>query len=142
MKLTPPSQLGGGVPDLEKKSRLRSQFKFNQDNPSMTHLNPTHIRCLYRSLLRELPPLCRKSSAPLHARLRESFASPTSMPALQLEGEQVDQLLTYLRAQRMYTTLLERYNPSLRMETEDRVRLSARRVGLSMPAEWKDEKGN
>lgn len=42
----------------------------------------------------------------------------------------------------MYTTLLERYNPSLRMETEDRVQLSARRVGLSMPAEWKDERGN
>lgn len=140
MKLTPPSQLGG-VPDLEKKGRLRSWFKLDQDNP-MTHLNPTHIRSLYRSLLRELPPLCRKSSAPLHARLRESFASPTSMPALHLEGEQADQLLTYLRAQRMYTTLLERYNPSLRMETEDRVRLSARRVGLSMPAEWKDGRGN
>lgn len=42
----------------------------------------------------------------------------------------------------MYTTLLERYNPSLRMETEDRVRLSARRVGLNMPAEWEGGKGN
>lgn len=102
---------------------------------AMAHLTPTHVRSLYRSLLRELPPLCRKSSAPLHARLRESFSSPATTPSSQLEGEQADQLLTYLRAQRMYTTLLERYNPSLRMETEDRVRLSARRVGLNMPAE-------
>lgn len=110
-------------------------------NPiTMANLTPTHVRSLYRSFLRELPPLCRKSSVSLHARLRESFSqstaeSPSSIS--QIESEQADQLLVYFRAQRMYTTLLERYNPSLRMETEDRVRLSARRVGLNMPAERK-----
>lgn len=42
----------------------------------------------------------------------------------------------------MYTTLLERCNPGLRMETEDRVRLSARRVGLNMPTEQGGGAGN
>jgi len=38
----------------------------------------------------------------------------------------------------MYATLLERYNPSLAMEhmaDEERVRLTARRVGLGLPEE-------
>ena len=33
----------------------------------------------------------------------------------------------------MYVTLLERYNPGMNMDEEDRVKLSARRVGMEMP---------
>lgn len=36
----------------------------------------------------------------------------------------------------MYVTLLERYNPGANMDEEERVRLSARRVGMEMPEEW------
>ncbi|KAH0612290.1 uncharacterized protein H6S33_010342 [Morchella sextelata] len=91
---------------------------------------PPHLRSLYRALLRELPPIAARRT-PLHTRLRDSFRA---------SGQGVDtveaaELVRYLRAQRMYATLLERYNPSLRRETEDRVRLSARRVGLEMPRE-------
>ena len=46
------------------------------------------------------------------------------------EGEQY---LQYVRAQRHYLTLLERYNPGVNMSEEDRLRLTARRVGMELP---------
>lgn len=48
----------------------------------------------------------------------------------------MEQAVQYLKAQRMYGTLLERYNPGADMSEEDRVRLTARRVGMDMPSEW------
>ena len=35
----------------------------------------------------------------------------------------------------MYAMLLERYNPGMEMGDEERVRLTARRVGMDLPAE-------
>jgi hypothetical protein len=35
----------------------------------------------------------------------------------------------------MYATLLERYNPGMGMDEEERVRLTARRVGMDLPDE-------
>ena len=43
--------------------------------------------------------------------------------------------MIYLKSQRMYNTLLERYNPGMNMDEEERVRLTARRVGLDLPPE-------
>lgn len=45
------------------------------------------------------------------------------------------QVRDYLQAQRVYVALLERYNPSLGFQEEDRIRLTARRVGFEMPTE-------
>ena len=45
--------------------------------------------------------------------------------------------MQYVRAQRMYATLLERYNPGMGMDEEERVRLTARRVGMDLPEEWR-----
>jgi len=95
----------------------------------------TTTRALYRTLLRELPPISQKRTH-LHTRLRNSISSSSSG-----EGETrnkdrqlLGQLATYLRAQRTYATLLERYNPSLGPRgDDDRIRMSARRVGLDMP---------
>jgi ATP synthase assembly factor FMC1, mitochondrial len=36
----------------------------------------------------------------------------------------------------MYATLLERYNPGMGMDEEERVRLTARRVGMDLPDEF------
>lgn len=36
----------------------------------------------------------------------------------------------------MYATLLERYNPGMNMEEEERVKLTARRVGMDLPVEY------
>ncbi|KAL7268988.1 hypothetical protein RUND412_008369, partial [Rhizina undulata] len=94
---------------------------------TMASVSPSRVRSLYRSLLRELPPLSEKPRSPLHAELRKAISSPAA------PIEEADQLLSYLRSQRMYTTLIERYNPSLNMDTDERVRLSARRVGFDLP---------
>ncbi|EQK97951.1 hypothetical protein G6O67_008283 [Ophiocordyceps sinensis] len=99
--------------------------------------SPARLRALYRALLRELPsrpttaasPLHSASRSPLHARIRAPFAG-TAAAGTAAEAEQ---LVTYLRSQRQYVTLLERYNPGADMDDGERVRLSARRVGMEMP---------
>ncbi|KAI9151796.1 ATP synthase assembly factor fmc1 [Paramyrothecium foliicola] len=101
------------------------------------------LRSIYRSLLRELPPrpVLAAPRSHLHTRLRESFAStspssPSSPRAAALEAEQ---LVLYLRSQRMYATLLDRYNPGMNMDEEERLRLTARRVGMEMPLSYKKD---
>lgn len=37
----------------------------------------------------------------------------------------------------MYVSLLERYNPGMNMDEEERVRLTARRVGMDLPQEYR-----
>ncbi|KAI2618555.1 hypothetical protein GGS26DRAFT_574389 [Hypomontagnella submonticulosa] len=100
----------------------------------------SQLRSLYRSLLRELPPRPLPSSSqtrsPLHQRLRQSFSADEPH---EHAIAQADQLLQYLKAQRQYTTLLERYNPGMNMDEEERVRLTARRVGMDLPLEYQIE---
>lgn len=124
----------------------------------------SHTRSLYRRLLRELPPLPgprhRHPRSPIHQSIRSQFlarastgagkgpSSSSSATSEEAEAEsesaallarrqEVEQYVAYLRAQRMYQTLLARYNPGMGMDEEERVRLSARRVGMEMPVEWK-----
>lgn len=40
----------------------------------------------------------------------------------------------------MYATLIERYNPGMGMSEEERVRLTARKVGMDLPVEFKVDK--
>merc|ERR1712000_225218 len=102
-----------------------------------------HLRSIYRSLLRELPPrpILRSPRTPLHTRLREtiSTSSATTTPsaaASEAEAARGVQLAHYLRSQRKYVTLLERYNPGMGMDEEERIRLTARRVGMALPLEY------
>ncbi|KAI0142870.1 hypothetical protein GGR57DRAFT_508468 [Xylariaceae sp. FL1272] len=95
---------------------------------------PAQLRSVYRALLRELPPRPLKAArTPLHITLRESFS--TGRPNDHAIA-QADQLLQYVKAQRQYATLLERYNPGMNMDEEERVRLSARRIGVELPKEY------
>ncbi|KAH7151828.1 hypothetical protein B0J13DRAFT_546943 [Dactylonectria estremocensis] len=100
---------------------------------------PASLRSLYRSILRELPPrpiLATPRSA-LHTRLRESFAVTTTADAKPAaRAEVAAQAVAYLRSQRLYSTLLERYNPGMGMPTDERVRLTARKVGMNLPIEY------
>ncbi|POR38297.1 Uncharacterized protein TPAR_01500 [Tolypocladium paradoxum] len=105
--------------------------------------SPARIRSLYRSLLRELParPLLASPRSPLHAHLRASFASDDggdSSGACRRRAE-AEQAVAYLRSQRQYATLVERYNPGMDMDEEERVRLTARRVGMNLPLGYKPE---
>ncbi|PGH19088.1 hypothetical protein AJ79_00122 [Helicocarpus griseus UAMH5409] len=100
-------------------------------------------RSLYRSILRELPHRPLSSTSPLQSRIRNYLASqPPSLDSNNSRGqitqaqiEEAEQITQYLRAQRVYVTLLERYNPGANMDEEEKVRLTARRVGMELPAE-------
>lgn len=96
------------------------------------------IRSLYRNLLRELPPRPGQPRSLLHNRLRESFSSQVASQRQQphASAEQADQFVQYLQAQRQYVTLIERYNPGMGMDEEERTRLTARRVGMDLPVEY------
>ena len=105
--------------------------------------SPTRVRSLYRSLLRELPPrpILRTPRSSLQTRLRESFSSsPGKTAAVDAETARAEQLVDYLRSQRSYVALVERYNPGMNMSDEERVRLSARRVGVDLPLQYGKEK--
>lgn len=64
----------------------------------------------------------------------------TSAPKSEHEAlarrQETEQAIQYLKSQRTYLTLLERYNPGADMTEEERVRLTARRVGMDMPEHW------
>ncbi len=114
-----------------------------------TTASPAKLRSLYRAILRELPPrpILARERSPLRAQLRSSFASSgaaatnnnnnnnnnsninTKTPTPEVASE----LVTYLRSQRMYATLVERYNPGMDMDDAERIRLTARRVGMDLP---------
>jgi len=129
-------------------------------------------RSLYRRFLRELParsPSILANPSPIQHHIRADFSnSPSTTPdseaglssTFRAPGgpsesgehhipkraekrlEEAQQYLHYLRAQREYITLIERYNPGMNMKEEDRVRLTARRVGMDLPAELKGGSGN
>ncbi|RMZ90417.1 hypothetical protein DV736_g2353, partial [Chaetothyriales sp. CBS 134916] len=122
----------------------------HERRPSCLAMAMAEARALYRSILRELPPrtpIMVPSS--IRASIRKHFTSPppqqadaTATKAYQLARRQeAEQFIQYLKAQRMYGALLERYNPGMGMDQEERVRLSARRVGMDLPEEWKEGGG-
>ncbi|KAI1934166.1 hypothetical protein LOZ58_005234 [Ophidiomyces ophidiicola] len=106
----------------------------------------SRTRAIYRSILREFPQRPLSSPSPLHKRIRAYLASPGASTSAtsklaQARIEEADQFAQYLRAQRQYTTLLERYNPGTNMEEQERVRLTARRVGMDLPPQLKAREG-
>ena len=107
-------------------------------------------RSLYRRLLRELPsrtPSILANPSPLQQHIRADISAAPSSPSLdhQLQKpvnqrlQEGSQYVQYLKAQRQYITLIERYNPGMNMAEEDRVRLTARRVGMDLPELYEDE---
>lgn len=107
---------------------------------------PYQARSLYRRFLRELPsrsPSLLANPSPIQQHIRADFESNQPTASIQIQAqkpverrvEEAEQYVHYLKAQRMYTTLLERYNPGMNMDEEDRVRLTAKRVGIELPPE-------
>ncbi|KAK3191449.1 hypothetical protein K4F52_002660 [Lecanicillium sp. MT-2017a] len=110
-----------------------------------TTASPAKLRSLYRAILRELPPrpILARERSPLRMHLRSSFDGKTGGAAAANSNNSnntktptpdvASELVTYLRSQRMYATLLERYNPGMDMDDTERIRLTARRVGMDLP---------
>ena len=101
--------------------------------------SPPHLRSLYRALLRELPHRPLSSPSPIQQHIRSSFSPQSAIPTTNAvrQVQQAEQYIQYLRAQRMYATLLERYNPGMALDEEAKVRMTARRVGMDLPDEWR-----
>ncbi|KAK2742475.1 hypothetical protein FQN57_005366 [Myotisia sp. PD_48] len=94
----------------------------------------TQARSIYRSILRELPARPLSSPSPLKLSLRQDFAaSAPNDNATRFHVEEAEQFAQYIQAQKQYISLLKRYNPGADMEEQERVRLSARRVGMNLP---------
>ncbi|CAI7621195.1 unnamed protein product [Penicillium glandicola] len=129
----------------------QTNHKFHRLNKMSTTIQ---ARTTYRALLRELPRRQLSTPSPLHQHLRAIFRSepvPETLPLSQtksnalpfsipktdeertLRVQEADQLAQYARAQRVYCELLERYNPGMSMDEEEKIRLTARRVGFDLP---------
>jgi ATP synthase assembly factor FMC1, mitochondrial len=125
------------TPIFSYTTALHSACQSSTFSDWATMSQPARLRSLYRNFLRELPPRPLSSTdtrSPLHQKLRQSFSNNASQDTT---ISQAEQFIHYLKAQRQYATLIERYNPGMNMEEEERIRLSARRVGMNLPQEYK-----
>ncbi|KAK1813739.1 hypothetical protein LTR12_011867 [Friedmanniomyces endolithicus] len=103
----------------------------------------TQARSLYRRFLRELPtrtPSLLANPSPIQQHVRLDFAAAATAPTpirdntssglsslqhqlqkpVEQRLEEAQQYIHYLRAQREYLTLLERYNPGVNFSEEER----------------------
>ncbi|KAK4190896.1 hypothetical protein QBC35DRAFT_42930 [Podospora australis] len=99
---------------------------------------PLTLAQAYRGILHELPPRPIIPRNTLAQTLRENIAKDVKRfdGDKQKAAELPEEYLAYLKAQREYVTLVERYNPGMGMDEETRVRLTARRVGMDLPKEY------
>ncbi|KAL4973498.1 ras guanine nucleotide exchange factor domain-containing protein [Aspergillus desertorum] len=131
----------------DEVARLILETKLSGDDEELmsSATTTTTAKSTYRAILRELPRRSLLSPTPLQNRIREAYRKPTPQSS-QGAGEgvsdgeavlrrlqQAEQFAQYARAQRMYAMLVDRYNPGSLMDEEERVRLTARRVGLDLP---------
>ncbi|KAG6812320.1 hypothetical protein H0H92_003404 [Tricholoma furcatifolium] len=99
----------------------------------------SHLIRAYRGILREL----RKSAvAPRKAnevvssnfrRIANEYQRSQSPVILQ----DMQNALLFLKSQREHKILMDRYNPLVDLTAEERIKATARRVGLDMPVEHK-----
>jgi hypothetical protein len=131
-------------PSFETPLRIDKHFtkkrNTNQLPPNATimSLPTTTAKSTYRALLRELPRRSLASPTPLHNRVRDAYRKPATTNTLNEEEtlrrlQEAEQFAQYAKAQRTYAMLVDRYNPGSLMDEEERVRLTARRVGLDLP---------
>jgi ATP synthase assembly factor FMC1 len=111
------------------------------------------LRSVYRRILRELPakpsatsvskskPSILSHPSPIQRRIRSSFTSQQNKSSPEHYVQEAEQFALYLKSQRTYATLVERYNPGMNMDDEERTRLTARRVGMEMPVEFNVKDG-
>ncbi|BEI86666.1 hypothetical protein CcaverHIS002_0700120 [Cutaneotrichosporon cavernicola] len=94
---------------------------------------------LYRSVLRELrlssnaPRATRNPDVGTQIRKLIEGGEPKAVERAMVETRD------FLRANRTYGELLKRYNPTHGMTQEERVKATARRVGLNSPVEYKEK---
>ncbi|KZS98069.1 hypothetical protein SISNIDRAFT_547077 [Sistotremastrum niveocremeum HHB9708] len=87
-------------------------------------------RSIYREFIRSANSRrAAKDGAPLRFLLH-----PSKKDLLEKYDDRgLENIRTFLRANRLHKGLLERYNPLHDLTTEERIKATARRVGLDMP---------
>ncbi|KAI9510453.1 hypothetical protein F5148DRAFT_976775 [Russula earlei] len=93
----------------------------------------TKVIHAYRAILRELyksSMSTRSTRSPTTALNFRAILESTKSSDL---DNTMQNAITFLRSQRMYKMLLDRYNPLIELTSEERVEATARRVGLNMP---------
>ncbi|KAF4619127.1 hypothetical protein D9613_005204 [Agrocybe pediades] len=96
---------------------------------------------LFRSILSELqqsvkPPRTPSENIIGHFRaIAEKIEAKNDAQAAQ----DYENAILFLKSQREHKRLLERYNPLFDLTAEERIKATARRVGLDMPIQHKPE---
>lgn len=103
--------------------RLRAVFRLEAQNPSTPSAPTTPSQT----------SSIASSSHPI------AFSIPANSEERALRVQEAEQLAQYARAQRVYVELLERYNPGMNLDEEERIRLTARRVGMELPVLHEEE---
>ncbi|KIK97986.1 hypothetical protein PAXRUDRAFT_824367 [Paxillus rubicundulus Ve08.2h10] len=97
---------------------------------------PPHTQ-LYRSVVREVARASTSSrmqrNKEISATFRTLFDRNSQSEESQVFRHDIDNIVTFMRSQREYKTLLERYNPLVDLTSEEHIEATARRVGLNMP---------
>ncbi|PFH51460.1 hypothetical protein AMATHDRAFT_142531 [Amanita thiersii Skay4041] len=95
---------------------------------------PRHVQ-LYRSILSEVKKSATtpgKRNRAITAQLR-AIAEKGRQPENTQTLQDLQNALLFFRSQREYKVLLHRYNPTLDLTSEERIKATANRVGLDMP---------
>jgi len=96
----------------------------------------------YRSIVREVSkssPVPRPNRNPeILKAYRNIFETSCKTKDEQSFEYSMRNLVLLLRSARTHQALLERYNPLHDLSTQDRVKATARRVGLDMPVEGRE----
>ncbi|PVF98066.1 hypothetical protein CPB86DRAFT_705874 [Serendipita vermifera] len=94
--------------------------------------NIAHRRLL-REFIRSGQNRTRSSRAPMITQVREMISNQN------ISASDAENAALFLKSQRTYKTLLDRYNPLHDLTAEEHIKATARRVGLNMPIERKEE---
>ncbi|EGO01967.1 hypothetical protein SERLA73DRAFT_177639 [Serpula lacrymans var. lacrymans S7.3] len=94
-------------------------------------------RSIYRSVVREVHKASIKAPSSrnkdIAASFREIFDGRDKASDPKAFDYDLQNTITFMRSQRMYKELLDRYNPLFDLTAEERIEATARRVGLNMP---------
>lgn len=136
------------------RSFYRQLLRELPPRPASSRSGPSPLQSWARASLSYSPPSYSSSStspsfssslSSSHTAVSTSQAPQQRIsPVVHAESLSVaEQALLYLRAQRTYVSLLERYNPAVAgdMAQDEQVRLTARRVGMEMPEELSGRMG-
>ncbi|OCF33391.1 hypothetical protein I317_07000 [Kwoniella heveanensis CBS 569] len=108
-------------------------------------MSSKQITHLYRSLLREVRLASKKPRATRNPvvvqQIRTLVDSSLSGNGNNTSAEKIlIETRDFMRATRIHAELLQRYNPIHGMSEEERIKATARRVGLDTPVEFKGDK--